>query len=404
MSPSSTTGRRAPAGDELLDAIVEALPVAVVAVLPDGRIARVNAGAERVFGYRREELVGAPVEMLLPDDNLPTSADLLHEYVHDASTEGDAGEERTFSHVVQCVGRRRDDAPLMLEVTLSPLEFADGVGVLAAVQDATVTRRVGERLAILEAFVETSEDAVFSHDADGCVTSWNRSSERIFGYLKDEIIGQHSIILFPDHLQDEAQLVFDTVTAGDRVDRFETEIRRKDGMPIPISLSLCPLFEGSGSLSASVLIARDLTEQRLAQATLAEIERRVREAEALAHVGSWLWDVRTGAVQWTDELHRIHGIEPLDFEGTFDAHVAPIHPEDQQRVCRALLNAVASGRAIEDEYRVARPDGGLRWVYTRAEPTIGSAGDVVGLRGISQDVTERRRESGPGRPDAKRVR
>lgn len=384
MSPSSTTGRRAPTGDDLLDAIVEALPVTVVAVFPDGRMARVNAGAERLFGYRREELVGAPVEMLLPDGHATVSGDLLHTYVNGASSAGDA------ARVVRCTGRRRDGASLVLELTLSPLELDGGVGALAAIRDATVARPVDERLAILEAFVETSEDAVFSHDIDGRITSWNRSAERIFGFLKEEIQGERSTVLFPDHLQDEAQLVFDTVTAGDRVDRFETEIRRADGMPVPISLSLYPLFEGSGTPTASVFIARDLTEQRLAQATLAEIERRVREAEALAHVGSWLWDVRTGAVQWTDELHRIHGIEPLDFEGTFDAHVAPIHPQDQQRVLRALLDAVSSGRAMEDEYRVARPDGELRWVYARAEPTIGSAGDVVGLRGISQDVTDRR--------------
>jgi PAS domain S-box-containing protein len=378
MTPS-TTDRRA-VGTELLDAIVETVPVAVVAVDPDGRIARVNASTESLFGYRRDDIVGSSIELLLPFGMLTGRDDVLNEYIHDRD-----------ALVTDCVARRNDGGEIWVEVTLSPLSLPRGLGTLITVRLAGEHQHISERLAILEAFVETSEDAVFSQNPEGEITTWNRSSERIFGYPRDEILGQPSTILFPEHLQSETQQVFDTVVAGDRVDHYETEIKRKDGMPIPISLSLCPLFHTHGRLMASVLIARDVTEQRLAQATLAEIETRIREGEALAHVGSWLWDVRTGTVQWTDELHRIHGVDPLDFEGTLDAHIDRIHAEDQARVWRGLAEAVASGRPFEDEYRIIRPGGELRWVYARAEPTVGSAGDVVGLRGIGQDVTDRRR-------------
>jgi PAS domain S-box-containing protein len=380
MTTPTTTDQPADAGPDLLDAVVEALPLAVVAVADDGRIAAVNGRAESLFGYRRDDLLGSSVELLVPFGRLIGRDEVLSEYIHDR-----------HALVTECVARRNDGAQIWVEVTLNTLALERGDGSLLTVRPAGEHQLISERLAILEAFVETSEDAVFSQDADGRVTGWNRSAERIFGYPKDEIIGQPTIMLFPEHLKSETQRVFDTVNAGDRVDRYESEIRRKDGMPIPISLSLCPLFHTSGRLMAAVLIARDVTEQRLAQATLAEIETRIREGEALAHVGSWLWDVRTGTVQWTDELHRIHGVDPLDFEGTLDAHLERIHPEDQARVWRGLTAAVASGRSFEDEYRIVRSSGELRWVFARAEPTVGSAGDVVGLRGISQDVTERRR-------------
>lgn len=246
------------------------------------------------------------------------------------------------------------------------------------------------RLALLEAIVETSDDAILSHDSRTRITSWNHSAVRIFGYLEEEIIGQPSTELFPEHLRSELGVVFETVMAGDRVDHLETEAQRKDGMPLPISLSVSPVFDADARLVASVLVARDVTEQRLTQATMAEIETRVSQAEALAHVGSWLWDLRTGTVQWTDELHRIHGVEPLEFEGTLDAHLERVHPDDRPRVQERMESAVASRRPFEDEYRVVRPDGEQRWVYARAEPALGSAGTVVGLRGIGQDVTGRR--------------
>jgi PAS domain S-box-containing protein len=157
-----------------------------------------------------------------------------------------------------------------------------------------------------------------------------------------------------------------------------------------ISLSLSPVFDDHAEPVASILIARDITEQRLAQAALAEVETRVRESEALAHVGSWMWDVRSAAVQWSDEFHRIHGVDPLEFGGTLDAYVAAIHVDDRERTRRKLQESVAEGMPFEDEYRVLRAGDDVRHVHVRAQPTIGSAGTVLGLRGIGQDVTNLR--------------
>jgi PAS domain S-box-containing protein len=249
---------------------------------------------------------------------------------------------------------------------------------------------VASPAALLYAFAETSDDAMVSHDADGNVTTWNQTAERLFGYPAEEILGEPYAALFPEHVRDDVRAVIETVMAGDRVKHFETEILRKDGMPMPISLSLCPVHDRDDVPVASILIARDITEQRLAQATLAEVEARVRESEAMAHVGSWLWDLRTGAVQWSDEFHRIHGVDPLDFDGTFESHIGAVHPEDRDRVRVAIEEAVVTSRPFEDEYRIVRPDHELRIVHARAQPTVGSAGNVLGLRGIGQDVTDRR--------------
>jgi PAS domain S-box-containing protein len=254
---------------------------------------------------------------------------------------------------------------------------------------ATQTRP--DQMAVLEAVVDISDDAVFSLDGQGRITSWNRSAERIFGHPEAEIVGKDLALLFPPHLRADVAAVFETVSAGDRVSHFETEIQRSDGMLSPISLSACPILDVDATLVALAVIARDITEQVLAQATLAEVESRVRESEALAHAGGWLWDVHSGAVQWSDEFHRIHDVEPRDFEGTLDAHLERVHRDDREDVRAAMIACAVSGRRFELEYRVVRPSGEIRWLYASATPTVGSAGTVVGLRGIAQDVTDRRR-------------
>jgi PAS domain S-box-containing protein len=242
--------------------------------------------------------------------------------------------------------------------------------------------------ALLSAVIEMSDDAIFTCDTRGRLTTWSATAERLFGSPAGDVLDGPFEALFPEHFRHDVRAVMETLLAGDRIRHFETEVLRPDGMPMPVSLSMCPLFEADERIG-SVVIARDVTEQRLTQATLAELEARLEEGEALTHVGSWLWDVRTGAVQWSAEFHRIHGVEPFDFDGTFESYLGRIHPADRDWVRTAMDQSLTSGRPFEGEYRVIRPDQEVRLVRVRAQPTMGSAGTAVGLRGSGEDVTER---------------
>jgi PAS domain S-box-containing protein len=247
--------------------------------------------------------------------------------------------------------------------------------------------------ALLGAIIEMSDDAIVTCNARGRVTSWSAAAERLFGCRADDVLDGPLELLFPEHLADEVRGIITTVLAGDRVRNFETEVLRPDGMPLPVSLSLSPVSDDAKMPLGAVILARDVTEQHLAQATLAEIDARMEEGEALAHIGSWLWDLRTGAVQWSAEFHRIHGVDPLDFDGTFDSHIGVIHSDDRDAARAAMAASVESGRQFNGEYRVVRPDGEVHVIHVRAQPTFGSSGKPLGLRGIGQDVTPTERRS-----------
>jgi PAS domain S-box-containing protein len=193
--------------------------------------------------------------------------------------------------------------------------------------------------AAFEAVIEMCDDAIFTCDAGGCVATWSATAERLFGHETEKVLGGPLDVVFPSHLRDEVRVVVAAVLAGDRIRHFETEIQRPDGMPLPVSL--------------------------------------------------WMWDLRTGAVQWSLEFHRIHGVDPLDFGGTLDSYLELIHPSDRDPLRVALLESVRSGRPLEAQYRVVAYGESPRTVRLRAQPTVGSAGAAVGLRGIGQDVTDR---------------
>lgn len=253
---------------------------------------------------------------------------------------------------------------------------------------------------LLRAVIEMSDDAIFTCDIAGKVATWSASAERLIGRLAADVLRGPFNVLFPEHLRDEVRAVRASVLVGDRIRHFETEILRPDGTPVPVSLSMCPLFGTDGSPVGAVVIVRDVTEQRLAQATLARVEARLEEGEAMAQIGSWLWDLRTGAVQWSAEFHRILGVDPLDFDGTFESHLGMIHPSDRESVKDAMELSVTSGRPFDHQYRVVRPDQEVREMHLWAQPTMGSAGTAVGLGGLGRDVTEEKRASRAGGPRA----
>jgi PAS domain S-box-containing protein len=241
---------------------------------------------------------------------------------------------------------------------------------------------------ILAAVVETSDDAIFTVGAECGVAEWGTTAERLFGLTSGDALSRPLDRLFPPHLRSDVRSATSRALSGERIVHFESEIIRGDGLPLPVWVSLCPIPEGSDRPWGVLAITRDITEQHLAQATLAEVEGRLRDAEALAHVGSWLWDLRTGTVQWSTEFHEIHGVDPFEFDGTFASHLGSIHREDRDRVRSLMETSVASARPFESEYRIVRSDGEVRVLKVRAHPSVGSDGTAVGLRGIGQDVTD----------------
>ena len=246
---------------------------------------------------------------------------------------------------------------------------------------------------LLSLVVDLTDDAVVSCDACSTVTFFSESAERLFGRSLSDILGSSVLSLFPLHLAEEMDRLFATVVAGELVRRFESEIVRPDGLPVPVSLSLAPLpgvskTSGTPLAHGWVMVARDVTEQHLAQAALSEVDSRLEEGEAAWHVGSWLWDLRTDAVQWSLEFHRIHDIDPLDFPGTFESYMDLIVAEDQDKVRSAMAESVDTSTPLDVEYGILDTDDKVRVVRVMANPTLGSDGKAVGLRGIGQDVTD----------------
>jgi PAS domain S-box-containing protein len=147
----------------------------------------------------------------------------------------------------------------------------------------------------------------------------------------------------------------------------------------------------SGQEPILVGYCQDITEQKRRLEALQRGREQLAEAERQAHLGSWSWDVTTGAVVVSDELVRIVGLEPgAAAPADVGSYLGRVHPDDEEAVRATLASTIAHGKPFHQEVRLLRPDGSLRWIVSHGEVAEQADGVVIRLAGFTQDITERR--------------
>jgi PAS domain S-box-containing protein len=225
-------------------------------------------------------------------------------------------------------------------------------------------------------------DGLFAIDLDQRYTLWNRSMEQFADKSACDVIGNRIFDVFPflrDHGLDAAvarAFAGETVTASAVPYVVPgTPTRYHDR-------HYAPLRGEDGAIVGMLGIVRDVTARRSAEDALRASEAQLRMAVDAAGVGIWSWDIRTDEVKWGDPMGTIFGLPPGVAPTGREQYLALIHPDDRARSAERISQGVVEGR-WEDEYRIVRADGVVRWVM--AKGTV--LGDVV--LGAVLDITER---------------
>jgi serine phosphatase RsbU (regulator of sigma subunit) len=132
----------------------------------------------------------------------------------------------------------------------------------------------------------------------------------------------------------------------------------------------------------------DGTDQRLIELETADLAERLALALEAGGFGTWRWEKATGVVEWDTKLEELYGLQPGGFDGTFDAYVALLHPEDVAATLATVAEAVEAKSSYVVEHRVVWPDGSVRWLQGKGRVTLDEAGEVTGTIGCTADVTD----------------
>jgi PAS domain S-box-containing protein len=151
-----------------------------------------------------------------------------------------------------------------------------------------------------------------------------------------------------------------------------------------------PLRDENEAIVGCIASAFDFTEQRATQERLARSEAMLAQAQRAAHIGSFEWDIASNIMTWSDELHRIYGLQPGQFKGTYEAFLTHVHPDDVERAKSLIFDALRKGSPFVHEYRIIRTDGSVRTLQTRGDIVAGHEGHALHMAGSCWDITELR--------------
>jgi PAS domain S-box-containing protein len=249
--------------------LIELLPMAAYAVrAPHGEIAWFNSRAAELWG--RAPVIGDTDERFCGAHRLyhPDGTCMAHCHTpvaHSLSTGISVHEE-------EVVIERPDGSRVTVSVHIDPIRDQNGkiIGVVNFFRDITEKKQGEQATGLLAAIVDCSDDAIISKNIHGVVTSWNKGAERIFGYSAEEAVGQQITLIIPQDRLEEETAILERLRRGERIQHYETVRLRKDGKRVDVSLTISPLKDEHGRVIGASKIARDISERKQIEQTLAE--------------------------------------------------------------------------------------------------------------------------------------
>jgi PAS domain S-box-containing protein len=260
-----------------------------------------------------------------------------------------------------------------------------------AVFDAITERKRAEEALKNEAqrhrlLMESSRDGIAIINQQHQIVEANPSFAEMLGYAPEELLGLHTWEI--DATMTEADIRSNFPDFSTTSATFETRHRRKDGTTYDVEVSL-----GGAMVSSEPMIfavSRDITARKLAEEALRGSAATLQEAQRLAGIGNWEWNLQTGLMSWSEEIYLIYGRDPELPPAGYEEVRRYFTPQSWERLSAAVEEAMNKATAYECDAEVVRPDGTHRWVTARGEGISDAGGKVVQLHGTVQDITERK--------------
>ncbi len=361
--------------------ILAHIPEGVITLDGQGVIQAANPTMERLFGYRAQEMEEKGIKGLIPGVCKKGPGDCAGGYA----------EPGGMVELGELTGVRRDGSHFPVEVAFNSFELDGRRHVIGIVRDVSERRKAEEALRTSEeeyrTILETAMDGFFVLDGTGRLRGVNAAFCRLLRYGSPEEMLSLSFADIEGRENWEITLRRLALVRRKGEDRFESTIRRQDGRVLDVEVSVKCQPGGDRFFC----FMRDITKRKRAENVLKRSLASLAEAQRIARIGDWEWEISSDTLMWSEEAYRIFGLEPRELVGSLAGFLHRVYPDDRETVMGAIRSALDERRPYSIDHRIVLPDGSIRVVHGVAEVVFDKKWRPVRMRGTVQDITERKR-------------
>lgn len=351
---------------------------------PEGNITTLNPAFEDITGWPRAEWIGKPFHPLVHADDLGFAVQMLKKVL--------SGESPSLFELR--ILSRKGEILVGEFVTTPQFNNTSIVGVLGVARDITARKRAEEKLRqneeLFRLITGNITDLIAILDTEGRRLYNSPSYGPLLGF-PEELKGSDSFAdVHPDD-RERIKMIFSNTVGTGLGHREEYRLLMKKGGVRHIESQGNVIRNKDGKIDRVVVVSRDITERKLADEKLKQSEKLLAAAQQLAHIGSWEWNIEENKVGWSEEMCRIYGVQPHEFDGSYEAFLERVHPEDREKVKKIVGESLRLKEPFAYEHRIVLPDGGIRFLEARGEVVVDEKGNIIQMVGTGQDITERKR-------------
>jgi PAS domain S-box-containing protein len=353
---------------------------------PDGGMGQLNKAFERLTGYSRQELQSMDWSLALtPPEWREIESAKIQELL---------GTGRPVRYEKEYLRKDGSRVPIELLVHLQRDKEGKSEFFYAFVNDLTERKRAEASLRESEEQFRTLANAIpqlcWTANADGWITWYNERWYQYTGTTPQDMEGWGwQSVHDPEILPKVLERWKASISTGEPFDMV-FPLRGADGVFRPFLTRVMPVRDQQGMLVRWFGTNTDISDQKRVEEALRQTEVSLAQAQRIAHMGNWEWDIAADRAWWSEEMYRIFGLDSQGDNLTLERSLAFMHPDDRGAVQAAVKRALEGREPYEMEYRIVRQDGSQRYVSAQGEVSFDAERRPLRMVGIVHDITQRK--------------
>ena len=354
--------------------LLDAAPDAMIIANARGEIVLINQQTEILFGYTRDELVGKPVEVLIPQHFRNRHVEHRNQYFTDPKV-------RSMGAGLELFAIRKNGTQFPVEISLSPLVTEEGTLVSASVRDITDRKKTEENIRFLASIAANIQDTVISSDNNYNITRWNEAAEKLLEWKSEEVIGKTTVdVLKTIYLNETREQILATIEEKG-IWQGEIVYHTKSGKPINVMATASKLKDAEGNITGNIILVRDITDRIHAEEKLKEFEHFFNNSNDFSCIAN-----KDGYFEVLNpSFEKVLGYSQKEL--SVNPFINFVHPDDISGTLQEYEKLKSGTPVIHFFNRYRKKDGSYLWFDWYATPNPASGK----LYCIARDITDRRK-------------